>query len=560
MVNHPTENKGKWDTIDLTKITNGRVKTVAQGVASTKKWHKENPEYANGGQVSSWEIIEDLPKMQLAGKAENEKKALGQVQKKINEGYEAHTQYQKDVLAYAEKVKDSPDFKKLVGDYVTQKCGQEGGLACISTATKLLEGAGYPLGKGYHQNPTFQADVASGRLPGYTFTNDMSSLEPADLVLLTGESYKIPGNERVGHHMMPVMSVNKNGDNTTQFKWFGSQGNTESIGYHESPTYSNSTPLEYEILKKQFVDPALITTRDSLKNEIKKIDPTFDQPSKFKPRYTDYNKDQSFTYNPANYNANNPLDVSHRYITRETYKPLINNKEELMKKYNIDNSEFNQLVKILEGIGEQETKNGLSPRYGIKQIPGTQTLAKLFKGDIKGALDPGQYSEGPWQTKGDYVPKTDYERGSIDEAFATLVDRYKTQVPNKYKKTDYGYGIAVNKYKGMDSEKNDYVKNVLNYSKDLQVDGEKNVGYDDYLISKEKENPVKNPFQLGNYKPELQTYALAQDNTKANTPIINKSTVAPKMAVQKPGQSVALPPQFKKGGKTKKSSWQIIEY
>jgi hypothetical protein len=388
----------------------------------------------------------------------------------------------------------------------------------------------------------------------------MSSLEPADLVLLTGESWNIPGNERVGHHMMPVMSVNKNGDSTTQFKWFGSQGNTESIGYHESPTYSNSTPLEYEILKKQFVDPALITTRDSLKNEIKKIDPTFDQPSKFKPRYTDYNKNQSFTYNPANYNANNPLDVSHKYITKETYKPLINNKEELMKKYNIDNSEFNQLVKILEGIGEQETKNGLSPRYGIKQIPGTQTLAKLFKGDIKGALDPGQYSEGPWQTKGDYVPKTDYERGSIDEAFATLVDRYKTQVPNKYKKTDYGYGIAVNKYKGMDSEKNDYVKNVLNYSKDLQVDGEKNVGYDDYLISKEKENPVKNPFQLGNYKPELQTYVPAQDNTKANTPIINKSTVAPKMAVQKPGQSEALPPQFKKGGKTKKSSWQIIEY
>jgi hypothetical protein len=64
MVNHPTENKGKWDTIDLTKITNGKVKTVAQGVASTKKWHKENPEYANGGQISSWEIIEDLPKAQ----------------------------------------------------------------------------------------------------------------------------------------------------------------------------------------------------------------------------------------------------------------------------------------------------------------------------------------------------------------------------------------------------------------------------------------------------------------------------------------------------------------
>ena len=47
MVNHPTKDKGKWDTIDLTKI--GRAKTVKQGVASTKKWHKDNPEYKYKG-------------------------------------------------------------------------------------------------------------------------------------------------------------------------------------------------------------------------------------------------------------------------------------------------------------------------------------------------------------------------------------------------------------------------------------------------------------------------------------------------------------------------------
>jgi hypothetical protein len=43
MVNHPTKDKGKWDTIDLTEITNNKVKTVKQGIAATKKWHKENP-------------------------------------------------------------------------------------------------------------------------------------------------------------------------------------------------------------------------------------------------------------------------------------------------------------------------------------------------------------------------------------------------------------------------------------------------------------------------------------------------------------------------------------
>jgi hypothetical protein len=43
MVNHPTMDKGKWDTINLSKI--GKAKTIKQGVASTKKWHKDNPDY-----------------------------------------------------------------------------------------------------------------------------------------------------------------------------------------------------------------------------------------------------------------------------------------------------------------------------------------------------------------------------------------------------------------------------------------------------------------------------------------------------------------------------------
>jgi hypothetical protein len=43
MVNHPTKDKGQWDTIDLT--AKGRAKTIKQGVAATKKWHKDNPDY-----------------------------------------------------------------------------------------------------------------------------------------------------------------------------------------------------------------------------------------------------------------------------------------------------------------------------------------------------------------------------------------------------------------------------------------------------------------------------------------------------------------------------------
>ena len=53
MVTHPTTDKGKWDTIDLTKIAGA--KTVAQGVAATKKWHAENPEYKDGGLLTQYQ-------------------------------------------------------------------------------------------------------------------------------------------------------------------------------------------------------------------------------------------------------------------------------------------------------------------------------------------------------------------------------------------------------------------------------------------------------------------------------------------------------------------------
>lgn len=36
---------GKWDKINLTK--KAKAKTVKQGVASVKKWHRENPNYGN---------------------------------------------------------------------------------------------------------------------------------------------------------------------------------------------------------------------------------------------------------------------------------------------------------------------------------------------------------------------------------------------------------------------------------------------------------------------------------------------------------------------------------
>ena len=47
IVNHPTKDKGKWDTINLTR--KGKAKTVKQGVAATKKGHRDNPNYKYKG-------------------------------------------------------------------------------------------------------------------------------------------------------------------------------------------------------------------------------------------------------------------------------------------------------------------------------------------------------------------------------------------------------------------------------------------------------------------------------------------------------------------------------
>lgn len=84
MVNHPTKDKGVWDTIDLTKKSGAT--TVKQGVASTKKWHKENPynnmkkqttkKYQNGGSTAADKVAE-----QRAINAKRKEEALARTEK-----------------------------------------------------------------------------------------------------------------------------------------------------------------------------------------------------------------------------------------------------------------------------------------------------------------------------------------------------------------------------------------------------------------------------------------------------------------------------------------------
>jgi len=59
MVNHPTSDKGKWDTIDLTEKAGA--KTVEEGKAATKKWHAENPYVSGTKSVKQYRGDENLP-------------------------------------------------------------------------------------------------------------------------------------------------------------------------------------------------------------------------------------------------------------------------------------------------------------------------------------------------------------------------------------------------------------------------------------------------------------------------------------------------------------------
>ncbi len=100
MVNHPTKDKGIWDTIDLTKKAGA--KTVKQGVAATKKWHKQNP-YNNmkkqltkkqgGGYMASvlpyWHDTTETKENKLTG-----------VRKRVNKKYYGDNLREKEVIKY----------------------------------------------------------------------------------------------------------------------------------------------------------------------------------------------------------------------------------------------------------------------------------------------------------------------------------------------------------------------------------------------------------------------------------------------------------------------------
>ena len=261
--------------------------------------------------------------------------------------------------------------------------------------------------------------------------------------------------------------------NLSEFSYIGNWGDASvSHGEHDRTSMMNSFGAgDFQIIKPNFVDQSLVRTRDSLTKEIQKEEPLFNK----SPKLIRYNDMRPVKLTPANPGSYSALQLAQLKDTQKMSQPVIDNQAELMKKYNLTQKEFVGLLDNMIGVGEAESQQGslMSTRYLAKQIPGMQFLAKHINGEGIKVFDPGEYSTGPWQTKGKYVPKTSYERGSALEGFATMADRYKNEVSNTLKGTDAGFNEAVNKYKGLKDTQNEYLKRVRDVDTfNIEVDGQ----------------------------------------------------------------------------------------
>lgn len=121
IVNHPKEDKGKWDTINLTDKANA--KTVADGVAATKKWHRENPygyggsifNYPDGGRTPIIVSNPNDPRLQAYNDSLNSLKFA----ELHNALYEQRIKDGKfntfaDMVDFSKSYVDSPEYKRLI--------------------------------------------------------------------------------------------------------------------------------------------------------------------------------------------------------------------------------------------------------------------------------------------------------------------------------------------------------------------------------------------------------------------------------------------------------------
>lgn len=110
-----------------------------------------------------------------------------------------------------------------------------------------------------------------------------------------------------------------------------------------------------------------------------------------------YPEDYNFTPRRKEYRKLQSVIVDQRYRTPEAVKfvsTLDEEKQTLMKLYNLENDDYNQLAKMAFGIMGNESSFGQSVRYKIKES--FPLLVSLAKGEL---FDTSRNSRGPTQIK-----------------------------------------------------------------------------------------------------------------------------------------------------------------
>ena len=392
-------------------------------------------------------------------------KKYQEVQSRINQGYALKKDFSDKAAKIAIKNASSPEFTEKIKRHLIE-CGQSGNSnACISAAYINAKEAGVPFNKKYTSNEAFKFASLKGEEPWVIDNNLQQAIPGGHLYFFNRTQKGLPGRT---YHTYSISDVVKGANGAPQkIRVSGVAGNPNDRV--DKWIYPNDYDGNLMVGYPNFVNQKDVATRDSLANELKKINPNFGNPN-FKPRYTDFAQVESLI--KTNRHPNNLSDVLTKNPS-DFYKGVIEKQSDLMVKYNLSNEEFTTLLSLLSGIGEQESKHGNSLRYHFKDYA-TQTYGQLFRGILKGnwyevknAGNKEHHSQGPWQIKPVWAPK-DVDVNSAIGAFEVLASRYKNEIPSQYRGTDYGYGMLVNKWKGIKAPLNEYVKSVLDKAEHYQ--------------------------------------------------------------------------------------------
>ena len=207
--------------------------------------------------------------------------------------------------------------------------------------------------------------------------------------------------------------------------------------------------------------------------------------------WDDYNISINKSYSPLKIVSTVKGNKEYKENERRFIDTLINKKQELMKRFNLDSDTYNHIAELSLGIANQESKMGtgtsLNPKHNYKLKTAIPWLVDIMKSFSGGAVSRGY---GQVKLKGDNKKLRDiYNNLGINEnniysaengalsILARLAYMYNTEVKGRKFKGANGnidpYTALIYKYNGRSSalkkgdvnpDNNSYIKNVRKYA------------------------------------------------------------------------------------------------